>query len=204
MQRKWLARSVQGRRSFSFALLCVHQRAGAALMKKRERKKKPPDMGRRAAWPSQNIKKHAFARRAFFFGGACGAMRTGVGVFSSRLGRGAAKEKKAAGGCCLCRRRGAGEEEENEKTYYATATTTRTVARQLRPTAAAIPQPPPSLVTALHLAAPPPPPRATPPEVAALLGRPPVAITATAPIAVVTAHRVTSRRVLCACGMMTT
>ena len=38
--RKWLARSVQGRRSFSFALLCVHQRAGAALMKKRERKRR--------------------------------------------------------------------------------------------------------------------------------------------------------------------
>ena len=46
----------------------------------------------------------------------------------------------------------------------------------------------------------------TPPEVAALLaiGRPPVAVTATVPIAVVTAHRVTSRRAACACAMMAT
>ena len=65
--RKWLARFVQGRRSFSFALLCcVHQRAGVALIK-RERKKRS-HLAWAATLPGRH-KKHVFARRAFFPGG---------------------------------------------------------------------------------------------------------------------------------------
>ena len=91
---KWLARSVQGRRSFSFALLCcVHQRVGASFVKKRGGEK-PPGMGRRAANPPQ---KHAFARRAFVFGGG---LRRNANVrrrvFAPGLAGALRKVKKAA------------------------------------------------------------------------------------------------------------
>ena len=105
---KWLARSVQGRRSFSFAFLCcVHQRAGAALIFKKIITK-PPGMGRQASKPPP--KKNAFARRALFFcrRGLAAQCERDEAWFRPRLGRGAAKEekkkKKAVGGCSLCRR----------------------------------------------------------------------------------------------------
>ena len=127
-----------------------------------------------------------------------------LACFRPRLGRGAAKEKKAAGArsCSLCWRRGTGEEEEkggkyllyrHNNTHRGATTPPR---RGCHPVAASV-----SRNYAVSRGA-----ATTPPEVAALLaiGRPPVAITATVSIAVVTAHRVTSRRAACACVMMTT
>jgi len=89
-----LARSEQGRRSFSFALLCcVHQRTGAALIKEK-RKKEAPWHGLPRCQAATN--KRAFARRDFFRRGLAAQCEREEACFRPRLGRGAAKEKKAA------------------------------------------------------------------------------------------------------------
>jgi len=121
-----LARSVLGRRSFSFALLCcVHQRAGAALIKKEKKEE--------ATWHGpqrfQAVTKNTRSRvTPLFPAGACGAMRRGGGVFSSPAWPGRCKGEEGGGAAAALFAGARRPEEENNFFYYANATTTRAAA----------------------------------------------------------------------------
>jgi len=108
-----LARSEQGRRSFSFALLCcVHQRTGAALIKKKKEKR-----SRLLAWAATlpgRHKKRVRESRFFFPAGACGAMRTGGGVFSSPAWPGRCKGEEGGARRSAAALFAGAQEEENK------------------------------------------------------------------------------------------
>jgi hypothetical protein len=76
-------------------LALLSSSAGRALIKK-EKKKKPPGMGRHAAKPSQKNTRPRVA--PLFPAGDCGAMRRGGGVFSSPAWPGRCKGEEGGGG----------------------------------------------------------------------------------------------------------
>ena len=88
--RNWLARSVQRRRSFSFALLCcVHQWAGAAFIKK-QRKKDASHLAWAATLPGRHKKTRVRASHFYFWRELAVQCEGEEEYFRPRLGTGLA------------------------------------------------------------------------------------------------------------------